>query len=126
MSDHLPQAWKERLLHLLIAPPRPETLRFLDAWARCEGGMAKNNPLNTTYPMPWSTDYNTTHVKNYGKPIEGISATASTFAREKYLLGLWKDMQAGIYTAEQLLERNDAAIEHWGTNIKLFTAVLAD
>lgn len=112
---------------MLVAPATAETMRFLAAWARCEGGDALNNPLNTTYPMPYSWDYNTTaHVKNYGKPIEGICATASTFAREDYLLALWKDLQNGSYTAEQLLDRNEIAIQHWGTNTRLFAQVLAE
>lgn len=123
---HLPWHWRERLLHMLAAPPVRETLRLLDAWARAEGGTARNNPLNTTYPMPWSTDYNSVHVKNYAKPIEGISATASTFAREAYLLDLWKDLQHGVFTAEQLVDRNAAAIERWGTDLDLLRDVLAE
>jgi hypothetical protein len=104
-------------------------MRFLDAWARCEGaGLAgDNNPLNTTYRMASydETNYNDVGVKNYRFAIAGICAHAATIAGEDYLLDLWKDLQRGSWSAEELLDRNEVAIKHWGTDIDLFRRVLA-
>lgn len=112
------------MLQLLIAPVNEQNTRFLDAWAQSEGGMASYNPLNTTYPLPWTTDYNPVHVKNYNNSIEGISATAITLSRDSGYLGLWKDLQNGSWMAEQLVERNRDAISHWGTSPALILKVL--
>ena len=113
---------------MLLAPANHENTRLFEAWAKAEGGTAENNPLNTTYPMPWSTNYNPVGVRNYSTPIEGISATASTFGRDKitgaHYLGLWKDLQRGTFTAEQLVQRNPGAFDTWGTGAKNVLAVL--
>jgi hypothetical protein len=109
---------------MLIAPVNYETLRLLTAWQRAEGGTAQYNPLNTTYPMPWSTIYNPIGVRNYPTPVEGICATASTIAHEPAYLDLWKSLQNGSHTAEELVELNSVALAHWGTDPHLILRVL--
>lgn len=55
------------------------TRRAFQTWMQSEGGSARNNPLNTTLPMPGATDYNWVHVKNYVSAEQGIEATVETF-----------------------------------------------
>lgn len=123
---HLPYHWKERFCQMLLIPFRPETFRFLEAWQRAEGGNAENNPLNTTYTLPGSTNYNSAGVKNYRTPVEGICAQACTIAADTGYSALWKDMQFAGYTAEQLVMRNQAGISHWGTSTSLMLEVLEE
>ncbi len=131
VTKHAPYHWRERLCEMLLIPLTTANLDFLSAMSFAEGTLAygptggpKNNPLNTTYPMPWSDDWNGVGVKNYDSPVEGISATASTFARDPRYLPWWKDMQKGIYTAEQIVERNRDAIQYWGTDPDVILRVL--
>ena len=121
---HLPYHWRERMCQMLLIPLAHQNMRYLDAWQKAEGGTAGNNPLNTTYDLPGSTDYNTVGVKNYMSAIEGICAQAITLARNSAYLGLWKDMQAGTYSAEDIVNRNRPAISTWGTDPDLILKVL--
>lgn len=89
-------------------------MHLLDCWQRAEGGRASNNPLNTTEPMNGATDYNSAGVKNYPTPVCGISATALTLILAPYH-HLWVDLQAGTFTARELVTRNEEAFNTWGT-----------
>jgi hypothetical protein len=111
---HLPPYWRERLLGLLLAPLTTGNLELLDAQARAEGGSARWNPINTTFVQEPCTDYNSAGVKNYDTPVAGIAATARTLILEPYR-HLWRDLQYGRLTAVQLVERNRAAFDTWGT-----------
>jgi len=131
VSKHAPYHWRERLCQMLLIPVKPEVMRFFEAMSYAEGTLAygatggpQNNPLNTTYPMPWSDDWNSVGVKNYDSVVEGICATASTFARDPRYLDWWKDMQKNVYTAEELVERNREAIHTWGTDPDVILRVL--
>lgn len=121
---HIPYHWKERFCQMLLIPVSHENMRFLTAWADAEGGTAQNNPLNTTYQMPMSTDYNSVGVKNYPVAVVGIAATACTIAMNTAYEGIWKDMQANVYSAESIVNRNKTAISTWGTNPTLMLSVL--
>ena len=60
----------------------PWTIHTRIAWQvvmQCEGGEAKNNPCNTTWPMEGATDYNSVHVKNYLSATDGVIAVKNTF-----------------------------------------------
>lgn len=133
VTAHCPYHWRERMCQMLLIPLKAETMRLLEAWTIAEGaleygatGGPKNNPLNTTYPMPWSSDFNSVGVKHYDSPVEGICAQAATLARDERYLPLWKDLQKGTFTAEQLVDRNQEAIHTWGTDIDLLRRVLKD
>jgi hypothetical protein len=111
---HLPPQWEIRLLRLLLAPSLRGNVELLEAWARAEGGSARWNPLNTTFVQEPCSDYNSAGVKNYDTPVGGIAATARTLILEPYR-HLWADLQRGGFTAVQLVERNRAAFDTWGT-----------
>lgn len=123
LQTHLPPHWRERLLALLLCPTSPANMQLLDAWQRAEGGHAQWNPLNTTEPMHGTTDYNSVGVKNYPTPVCGIAATALTLILAPYH-SLWVDLQAGGYSARQLVERNEHAFNTWGTGASHILALL--
>ena len=130
-ATHLPPSWARHLLIVLGCPIDLEKLRFLNAWARAEGGDAIWNPLNTTFELPGTTDYNSTGVKNYPRPIWGIAATALTLTspamgplRYAKILGHLQ-ARAGSNTAEQILEACLDDLQAWGTDPDLLRRVLA-
>lgn len=115
--NHYPPNWRQRLLEVVNAPVTDENLRFLRAWALAEGGDAEWNPLNTTISVPFFTagDFNSSGVKNYSRATAGVCATALTLITSVYapLLGA---LQGGKLTAEQIVDKCEAAIRTWGTN----------
>ena len=124
MADtHLPPQWRERLLAVVGAKAGDENLRLLDAWQRAEGGTAQWNPLNTTFDLPGTTDYNSTGVKNYGKATWGVCATALTLTSGLYN-GILGDLQGGGKTAEQIVSDRSAQFRKWGTNPALIQTIL--
>jgi hypothetical protein len=83
------------VLRDLGAPVTRANLTSLAGWADREGPwgtVGKNNPLDTTQPMPGSTWFNTIttssggviHVQNYPTATEGAEATAATIANGFY------------------------------------------
>jgi hypothetical protein len=132
MTEHLPPNWAPRLLAVLGAPRSAENLRLLAAWAVAEGGTAKWNPLNTTYPLAWgSSRYNNSEVKNYSQPTGGVCATALTLATSHQpdntltYGGILGDLQGGKKTAEQIVNDNAAEFHTWGTGTSVILSVLA-
>jgi hypothetical protein len=114
---HLPILWKFRLLKALHAKGSRENRKVLAAQARAEGGTASYNPLNTTQPWPGATPYNNVgsgHVWNYPSGAAGIAATATTFANGHYN-GIVADLRSGQWTARQIVTRNAAEYDTWGT-----------
>ena len=122
---HLPVLWKFRLLRAIRAKGDAENRRLLAAWARAEGGTARNNPLNTTEPWPGATDYNTVGVKNYVSAADGIAATAKTLTNGHYD-GLIADLRKGDLSAVDMVERNASEFNTWGTGAALILSVLRD
>lgn len=122
-AQHLPPNWEQRLLAVLGAPMGYSGGTLLKAWATAEGGSADWNPLNTTYELPGTSDYNADGVKNYAKPIDGICATALTLDNGDYP-GIVGDLQGGGFSAQQIVERNAAEFDKWGTGSELVLEVL--
>jgi hypothetical protein len=115
-KTRLPPNWERRLLAVLGADPGyQQGLRLLDAWARAEGGTAQWNPLNTTYGLAGSTDYNSAGVKNYKRATEGVCATALTLVNG-YYPGILGAFQGGRRTAEDIVHTFRAEFQTWGTN----------
>lgn len=106
--------WEDRLLHLLGITPSAHRRLFLRAWAKCEGGGARNNPLNTTYDLAPSTLYNHAGVKHYGTQVTGLCATALTLQ-----LGYYTDLLAALgaphLTAKSIATRGSRDLDKWGT-----------
>lgn len=71
--------WRVIFLSDLGAPASKTNLFFLDLWARFEGGINHNNPLNTSLRTQHSTGtWNSSGVQNYDTLANGAHAAAST------------------------------------------------
>jgi|HubBroStandDraft_4_1064222.scaffolds.fasta_scaffold00006_160 hypothetical protein len=70
--------WETSVLGQLGYPETTANIEFLDAWQKYEGGTAAYNPLNTTWKMPGSTNYNSAGVQNYLSASQGTQATVRT------------------------------------------------
>lgn len=115
--------WDTELLGALGLPATPERLRFLHAWQRAEGGSARYNPLNTTYGLGGSTDYNRVHVKHYLDPLHGLAATILTL-RLPFYADLRAALAAHDLTALQIAERSRHGLTSWGTGYSHVAALL--
>jgi hypothetical protein len=135
-SRHLPDHWREGVIALLkIGNWRQgvfehQAMRFLQAWAGAEGGGADYDPLNTTNHIedawgPWQReDYNSTGVVNFDDQFDGIVGTAATLHHSKTFAPIVADLRAVNYSAEEIVERNEAAIKTWGTSPSLMLELL--
>jgi hypothetical protein len=123
-ANHLPPNWRQRLLAVVGAPITSENQRFLDAWQRAEGGAARFNPLNTTFPLPGALNYNQTGVRNYLRATDGVCATALTLVDGNYG-GLLAALQTGKLTAAQIVDQHQDEIRTWGTDPNLIRKLLA-
>lgn len=104
-------------------PATAENKKLELTWHRAEGGNAKYNPLNTEYMLPGATNYNPVGVKNYPKFAMGVFATGLTLSNGLYN-GLLGDMQSGKFTAKQIVTRNSAEFDKWGTGAAHILALL--
>src|SRR5215469_8840080 len=111
---HYPIMWRFRLLRAIHAKGNTQNRRLLQAWAKCEGGTATYNPLNTTEPWPGATDYNAVGVKNYPNGAAGIAATAATLVNGHYD-GIVHDLRAGRLSALEIAKANSHELDVWGT-----------
>lgn len=123
MPEHYPKNWIEKLCWLLGIPYGWIAEDLFDAWGRAEGGTAAFNPLNTTYGLPGASLYNTDGVRNYAGPVDGICATALTLVGSSYA-GILGDLQGGKLTPVEIVTRNAAGFDTWGTGAKNLLAVL--
>lgn len=135
-QTHLPPLWKERVLALLGAhgalagsPPR-ESMRFLEAQARSEGGEARWNPTNSTSEIVQDGDswcvfpnYNSIPVRNYDTQSHGVMAIAATLLNGKYN-GIVGFLQNPQITAEEACDKYANQIRTWGTDPGLMKRVL--
>lgn len=125
-DTHLPPYWRQRELALLGAPRSTQNLVLLAAWGKAEGGTAKWNPLNTTYPLPFgeSWPYNGSSVQNYWKPTGGVAATALTLIQPTYacILGA---LQGATLTAAGIVNKCVDQFHTWGTSTDLMLRLIA-
>ena len=122
---HLPPQWRERLLAVVGGKLTSENLRFLQAWADAEGGTAQWNPLNTTYHLYGSSDYNSVGVQNYKRATEGVNATALTLVNG-YYNGILGALQKGTDPAEKIVADHVAELQTWGTTPSVISNRLAE
>ena len=78
------------LLSRLRAPTTRRNRQAMVAWMQTEGYGGKNNPLNTTMPMPGSTIFNTHGVRNYVSIDDGVEAAARTLVQSDARYGYAK------------------------------------
>jgi len=101
----------ERLLQELDAPVTSENLKFLYAWRQAEGKGGRNNPFNTTWKLPGSTNMNKVGVQNYLSKEDGMVATLKTLRNGRYsciVQGLKNDSGASEIS-------KCPSLETWGT-----------
>jgi hypothetical protein len=120
---HLPLMWRYRIERGLHAKGGGENHVLLQAWARAEGGSARNNPLNTTEPWKGATNYNDAGVKNYRTGIDGIAATCETLLNGRYP-GIVRCMREGTMSAQEIVLANVKEFNLWGTGAKNILAQL--
>lgn len=70
--------WAHEFIDKIGAPHETSNARALISWMHAEGGNALWNPLNTTWKLPGSWNYNPTGVQNYLGLADGLHATALT------------------------------------------------
>jgi murein DD-endopeptidase MepM/ murein hydrolase activator NlpD len=115
------QEFAKALLTKLSIPITPQNTTALTTWMHWEGGTKNNafNPMNTTYEMPGSTDFNSVGVQSYVSLTQGVDATYNT------LTG--KSAKERGYTAIVEALRTNAPLDtvvnninhsSWGTKIK--------
>lgn len=107
--------WDKELLGALDIPATRARLRFLAAWAACEGGSADFNPFNTTYDIAGSTRYNSAGVRNYSDRIEGLAATLLTL-RLPFYAHLLAALREPSLSAASIARRSASSLQTWGTN----------
>jgi hypothetical protein len=76
------------------AVPNPTNVRALVLWGKTEGGGGRNNPLNTTMPMPGDSRFNPVGVRNYPDERTGVQATIKTLNLD-YYVGVRGALRAG-------------------------------
>ncbi len=106
--------WERDILTAIKAPINADTTKFLDEWHSYEGGVAINNPLNTTQPEAGATNYNGAGVKNYPSSQVGTTATRATLENGRYpdILAALRSGKPFAYGDKGAVERE---IQTWGT-----------
>lgn len=102
--------------------PGHHNLWALVAWMAAEGGSGDNpppqarwNPLNTTWRLPGSTDFNWVGVQNYPTETDGLDATLRTLRQtepELRFVAIHNHLAAGMPARDTLLCVERSA---WGT-----------
>lgn len=78
-ADHITYgAWARLFLKTMGVSSCHSNMVVLVAWQLAEFTQAAWNPLATTYPMPGSTVFNSSNVRNYPSLAEGLQATRNT------------------------------------------------
>jgi len=76
--------WAGYFLRKIHAPVQRNNLVVMVAWEAAEYTTARWNPLATTYPMPGSTTFNSSRVRNYVSLAQGLEATWRTLRHSGY------------------------------------------
>lgn len=110
--------WLHALYNALAIPHTTKNARCGVAWCYTESGAhgaGAWNPLNTTWRMPGSTDFNSVGVQNYQDFETGLHATVLTITLPGY--GYPKILQrfrSPLATARMKLNAIEASA--WGTS----------
>jgi hypothetical protein len=91
-GDYNQTTWAQALLAAIGAPTSSSNVNSIVTWENREGGnwhnTAKYNPLNTTYPMPGSSNMNNLGggqgVQAYTSWQQGLEATVDTLKSSSY------------------------------------------
>lgn len=107
--------WAAGVLADIGAPIDATNADTLWAWSNAESGtdvMRWNNPLNTTYFLPGSTNMNSVGVKSYATEQDGVAATVATLNNGRYPVIL-DHMRRSI--PRQQWQDACANLQTWGT-----------
>lgn len=105
----------ESVFSLCRAPLTTSLVSIFDEWQRAEGGIAANNPLNTTRPMRGSTRYNDAGVQDYPNAATGAAATAMTLLNGRYP-AIVEAMRANKPLSAWSAAPIPAEVDTWGTH----------
>ena len=92
----------------------------LTTWMHWEGGTANNpfNPLNTTLPMPGSSNFNSVGVQSYGSLDQGVQATLDTLTGNQADARGYTNILNDLRNNAPLKQvTNDINNSKWGTKI---------
>jgi hypothetical protein len=115
------QEFAKALLTKLGIPITPQATTALTTWMHWEGGTKNNafNPMNTTYEMPGSTDFNKVGVQSYVSLTQGVDATYNTLtgnkAKERGYTAILDSLRTGAPLDTFVNNINKSS---WGTKIK--------
>jgi murein DD-endopeptidase MepM/ murein hydrolase activator NlpD len=115
------QEFAKALLTKLNIPITPQATTALTTWMHWEGGTKNNafNPMNTTYEMPGSTDFNSIGVQSYVSLTQGVDATYNTLtgnkAKERGYTAILDALRTGAPLDTFVNNINKSS---WGTKIK--------
>jgi hypothetical protein len=115
--------WEHELLGALGISPTRSRLSFLRAWARCEGGRAHFNPLNTTFELAGSRRYNSAGVQSYLDRYQGLAATLLTLRLDYYRELLYALRTPGL-SAAAIAEQSHTALATWGTGSRCIRSIV--
>src|SRR5215472_104969 len=106
------QAFARSLLATIGAPQTAANIQSIMGWIAREGGGGANNPLNTTLPMPGSSNFNELGggqgVQNYPSVSVGIAANAKTL-----LGGNYREIVAALRSGQGLCGRSWSELSTW-------------
>lgn len=119
----------ERLLLDLNMSPGDQRVALVDAWARAEGGVTHNNPLNITAPLngswawPGQTGFwnnlGTIGVVNFDNPTNAADATAEVIRQPNMVL-----IMSALLSEDPQQFVDAIAASPWGTNPGLVKQIL--
>lgn len=105
--------WQDDFLRAIGAPNTPNNQGNVNAWAQCEGGLANNNPFNTTRGGPGAAGaINSVGVKRFDSLGNGVAANVATIQQPNFsplLNALRQDASRGDFAAT-------LGSVPWGTN----------
>jgi len=104
-------AWSKSLLASLGVPQTSGNIASINAWQQREGGGGQNNPLNTTWPMPGATSFNSVGVKNYVSIQQGLEATVLTLRG-----GGYSDILMYLQSGKGFVGVSLAGLSRWSGN----------
>ena len=107
--------WEHQLLSAMGRASTKPRVEFLRAWADCEGGSARFNPLNTTLRVPGSSSYNSAGVQHYEDRLQGLAATLLTIRLSHYA-GVRDALGRRGIGSRRILQLSESGIRTWGTN----------
>ena len=105
--------WASDFLAYERVPTCTQNEILVVAWELQEGTSARYNPLDTTLPLPGSTNYNSVGVQNYGSWSQGLQATALSLSLGATVFGYGRVVADLAACAPALTTAQAIAASNW-------------